>query len=84
MIKVVCGNNLEKGTVLVNPETTSPKQVMDEISARYGISFARGSMHIDGVRMEPEELEGTFADLGYTNATESTVHLLNVAKADNA
>lgn len=75
MIKVICGNNLNKNTVLVSEDTTL-RSVLEENE----IDYTRGQMNLDGYALQPGDLDKTFKDMGVS----SKCYLLNVVKADNA
>ncbi len=75
MIKVVVGNNVNRETVIVSPETT-----LRPVLEQKEIDYSRGVMHLDGATLMPGDLDKTFADFGITEKC----FLLNVVKTDNA
>lgn len=75
MIKVVVGNNVNRETVIVSPETT-----LRTVLEQNEIDYSRGVMHLDGATLQPGDLDKTFAAFGITEKC----FLLNVVKADNA
>ena len=80
MIKVVIGNNADRWPVII-PASTTLRQVLED----NGIDYTRGVMHIDGVSLEPGDLNKTFAQMGFTGEPgHDTTFLLNVLKTDNA
>ena len=75
MIQVIVGNNVKRNTVVVDSTTT-----LREVLESNQIDYTRGVMHLDGVSLNPGDLDKTFASLGVTERC----YLLNVVKADNA
>ena len=75
MISVTIGNNVNRETVLVSPDTTLRK-AMEDIH----FDYTRGTMNLDGSSLKPGDLDKTFADFGITEKC----YLLSVVKADNA
>ena len=75
MIKVVVGNNVNRETVIVSPETT-----LRTVLEQNEIDYSRGVMHLDGATLQPGDLDKTFTTFGITEKC----FLLNVVKADNA
>lgn len=75
MIKVTVGNNVKKGAVIVDENTTLRTVLEDN-----GIDYTSGTMHLDGSSLKPGDLDKTFSDLGIAEKC----WLLNVVKADNA
>lgn len=75
MIKVVCGNNVKRSTVIVDAGTTL-RQVLEG----QGIDYTKGTMHLDGATLQPGDMDKTFNDFGIAEKC----FLLSVVKADNA
>ena len=75
MIKVTVGNNAGRYQDLFSPEDT-----LRSAFEKFDIDYSRGATHLDGVTMQPGDLDKTFADFGIT----SKCYLLNIVKTDNA
>lgn len=75
MIKVTVGNNVERKSVLVDPNTT-----LRTVAEQAGIDYTKGTMNLDGCALKPGDMDKTFAAMGITK----NCFLLNVVKADNA
>lgn len=75
MLKVICGNNLNRKTVMM-PEDT----VLRAALADAGVDSTKGITSLNGRVLFDADLDKTFADFG----ASGTVSLLNVVKADNA
>ena len=76
MIKVTLGNNLKRTTEILDENTTTLREALEDA----GIDYTIGIMNLDGCSLEPGDLDQTFADFGITEKC----YLLNVVKADNA
>lgn len=75
MIKVICGNNIKRETVIVE-KSESLRNVLENV----GIDYTRGLTTLDGAPMQPGDLDKTFDDFGIADRC----YLLSVVKADNA
>lgn len=75
MFKVFVGNNVDRWSVMVTPDTTLRALLEQE-----QIDYTRGTMHLDGVSLRPGDLDKTFAEIGVT----SECYLLMIKKVDNA
>lgn len=80
MIKVLIGNNLDRDTVIFNPDTT----LREALESR-NIDYSTGMATLDGATLKPGELNKTFADFGYDGSDgRDRCSLICVVKADNA
>ena len=75
MIKVTCGNNVKRNTIIV-PADTTLREVLEE----EGIDYSAGTMNLDGSTLMPGDLDRSFADF----EIKEKCFLLSVVKADNA
>jgi len=75
MIKVTCGNNVKRNTVIVPADTTLREVLEDE-----GIDYSRGTVNLDGSSLAPGDIDKSFDELG----VKEKCFLLSVVKADNA
>ena len=76
MVSITVGNNTSREKVIVDENTTTPRQVLESKEIEYG----RATVHMDGCSLKPGDMDKTFADLGVTQQA----YLLAVIKADNA
>ena len=76
MIKVTLGNNLKRTTEILDENTTTLREALEDA----GIDYTIGIMNLDGCSLEPGDLDQTFSDFGITEKC----YLLNVVKAENA
>lgn len=74
-VKVTYGNNMKRGTELVE-DTMTPRQLLEEKE----INYATGITTLDGAPLGRGDLDRSFAELGITDKC----YLLCVVKADNA
>lgn len=75
MIKVNLRNNLN-GTSAIIDENTTLRDALEQA----GIDYASGMTSLDGVTLQPGDIDKTFADFGVTDRC----YLCVVAKAQNA
>lgn len=75
MINVLMGNNTNRKTVIVNPNTSIRKALEDN-----GMEVAGKTYTLNSRTLSPDDYDKTFTDLGVTDRC----YLLCVAKADNA
>ena len=75
MINVIVGQNAVRKSDIVESSTT-----LREVLENNNIDYTVGVMHLDGVSLQPGDLDKTFSDFGI----ENRCYLLNVVKADNA
>ena len=76
MITVTIGTNLDRKDVLVDPETSTLKQLFKD----NGVAYERATNYLDGCPINASQINQTLADL---NVTTDCV-LLSVIKNDNA
>lgn len=77
MIKVTVGNNVTRNTVIITENTT-----IREVLENNGVSTQTGSLMLSGAVLTPDQVDMTFADLGFRGEASATLY--NVAKRDNA
>lgn len=77
MVQVQAGDNYKRETKVV-PETTTPRQVLEELE----INYAGGQVILDGATVGIGDLDKSFAELGI--ASDSRVTLYSVVKTCNA
>lgn len=75
MVKVICGNNVKRNTVIVDGSATLRSVLEDN-----GVDYTKGMTSLDGATLGAGDLDKTFGDFGITEKC----YLLNVVKADNA
>lgn len=75
MIRVTVGNNVNRGNVIVNDQTT-----LRSVLEQQGIDYTRGSLTLDGSTLQPGALDKTFADYNI----KEKCFLMQIVKADNA
>lgn len=75
MINVTVGNNAGRDRVIVSADTT-----LRSVLENAGVDYSRGATHLDGVTLQPGDLDKTFADFGIAEKC----WLLNIVKTDNA
>ena len=75
MINVLMGNNTNRKTVIVNPNTSIRKALEDN-----GMEVAGKTYTLNSRTLSTDDYDKTFPDLGVTDRC----YLLCVAKADNA
>lgn len=75
MVQVIVGTNVKRETKIVSEHTTL-RQTLEES----GIDYTTGAMHLDGIPLQPGDLDKTYAAMGVTEKC----YLLNVVKADSA
>lgn len=73
MISVLIGTNLERKTVLMNPD-----KIIKDALEENNIDYSRGGVHLDGESLTAADLNKTFADKGIT----SDCILVAVVKSD--
>lgn len=76
MVKVTVGTNLDRNEVLVNPETTTIKELFKD----NGVAYERATNYLDGCPLHAGQINQTLAELNVT----SDCTLLSVIKNDNA
>jgi len=77
MFKVYVGNNTDRWSVNVTPDT-----VLRDLLEEQHIDWSRGTMHLNGSPLRPGDIDKTFIELGITG--ERDCFLLSMQKLDNA
>lgn len=75
MIKLTYGNNLQRSSVMVDPNTTL-RSALDSIN----FDYSNGMLTLDGSPLQAGDIDKTFASFGI----KEKCFLLSVVKADNA
>ena len=76
MVEITVGTNTSRNKVVVDPDTSTPRQVLESNDVEYGSA----NVHMDGCSLKPGDMDKTFTLLGITEKA----YLLAVVKADNA
>jgi riboflavin synthase alpha subunit len=76
VVNVITGTNVTKNQPVQVPSDTTLRAVLEAAQ----IEYQRGGITIDGVSLQPGDIDKTFDDFNVANTT----WLLQVKKADNA
>lgn len=75
MLNIIVGNNMGRQSMIID-ENTTIRQALEQAD----IDYSRGMTSLDGVTLQPGQMDKTFVELGITEKC----YLMNVVKADNA
>lgn len=75
MIKVIYGSNVDRKSDIID-ENMTVRQFLDSKD----FDYSTGSMHMDGVALEPGDMDRTFKSLGVTERC----FLLRIKQVNNA
>lgn len=76
MLKVTCGNNTNRKSVIVDEAATTPREVLEQ----NGIAYSGCSLIINGVVARAGDADMTFEQLG----ASGTATVFAMQKTDNA
>lgn len=76
VVNVITGTNVTKNQPVQVPSDTTLREVLEAAQ----IEYQRGGITIDGVSLQPGDIDKTFDDFNVA----ATTWLLQVKKADNA